>query len=529
METTNNSRVSRPRDVYRSFYTSDQGLVSYMVKLLSPEPGHSCLEPCAGAGAFVDSLLAASADMQITACELSSAAVEQLHAKYAGAQNVRVKKCDFLMDPPDLFDTIGVFDRIIGNPPYGGWQDYEKRAALKARFPGLYVRETYGLFLAQALRRLRLGGRLVFILPETFLYLHLQRGLRRLLLDNVAILSLDIFPSSLFPRVNFGYAKLCIVCLDYRKPEANHHISIRHSACLDELVLGTTDAFRVPQATVMARQDFTFPLRGDSPEARLIDHAALRLGDVADCVTGIYTGDDRRFLRRAPANPRGNGRYREVNTSEVVSLCPGERPLQGVEEPRTFIPILKGGGVAYFKQELWFIDWSILAVAHYRRDEKARFQNRGFYFRRGIGFPMVTSGRATASVIQEHWLFDQSIVGVFPRDPGLLGFLLALLNSTTCWQLLREINPSANNSAKYVRKLPIVLPCFERMSWFAANVESYISRLAEGGPHESDVERELDAEVADLYRSLVGYGAAAQHLAADAPLKAGVETVETPL
>jgi adenine-specific DNA-methyltransferase len=518
MEAIKHSRVSRPRDVYRSYYTSDQRLVSYMVTLLSPETGQACLEPSAGDGAFIDALLAADAGIRITACELSSAAVEQLRAKYAGMQNVQVKNCDFLVDEPDLFDTTGAFDRIIGNPPYGGWQDYEKRASLKTRFPGLYVRETYGLFLAQALRRLRSGGRLVFILPETFLYLHLQRGLRQLLLQNCSILSLDIFPSSLFPGVSFGYAKLCIVCLDHRKPEADHRILIRHSTCLDELVLGTTDAFRVLQAAVLSRQDQTFPLLGDSPEARLIDQAALRLGDVADCVTGIYTGDDRRFLRRAPSNPRGAGRYREVNSCDVVPPFAGERQLEGLEEPRTFLPILKGGGVQYLKQELWFIDWSSSAVAHYKRDKKARFQNSGFYFRRGIGFPMVTSGRATASLIQVHWLFDQSIVGVFPKDHRLFGFLLAFLNSTACWRLLRQINPSANNSAKYLRKLPIVLPSSERLSWFGAKVESYLVRLASGGAREPHVESELDAEVGDLYRPLVGCSAAAQQrLPADAP------------
>lgn len=509
METTEHSRVSRPRDVYRSFYTSDQRLVSYMLNLLSPEPGHSCLEPCAGDGAFIDALLAAAIDIQITACELSSAAVEQLHAKYAGMRNVRVMKCDFLADGPDLFDTIGTFDRVIGNPPYGGWQDYEKRVSLRTRFPGLYVRETYGLFLAQALRRLRSGGRLVFIVPETFLYLHLQRGLRQLLLENCSVVSLDIFSSSLFPGVNFGYAKLCIVCLDHRKPEADHRILIRHPASLDELGLGTTDAFRVLQAAVVSRQDQTFPLQGDSREVQLIDNAVLRLGDVADCVTGIYTGDDRRFLRRSPLNPRGAGRYREVNCCEVASPFTGETPLRGLEEPRTFIPVLKGGGVQYLKPELWFIDWSLSAVADYRRDKKARFQNSGFYFRRGIGFPMVTSGRATASVIQGHWLFDQSIVGVFPRDHRLLGFLLAFLNSTPCWRLLRQINPSANNSAKYLRKLPIVLPSSERLSWFGTTVESYLARLAEGGPHESHVEHELNAEVVGLYRSLIDLSAAA--------------------
>jgi hypothetical protein len=432
--------------------------------------------------------------------------------------NVEVREGDFLLGGTDLFDTVGTFDKIIGNPPYGAWQDYKKRASLKARFPGLYVRETYGLFLAQAIRSLRVGGRLVFILPETFLYLHLQRGLRQLLLESCSVLSIDVFPSSLFPGVRFGYAKLCIVCLDNRKPGPAHQISIRHSACLDDLLSGVADLIRVPQAAVRSRQDQTFPLLGPTPHAQLIDQAALRLGDVADCVTGIYTGDDRQFLRRAASNPRGVDRFGVVNPGDVALAFTGEQSLDGLEAPRVFLPILKGGGTPYLKDELWFIDWSAAAVAHYRSDKKSRFQNSRFYFRRGIGFPMVTSGRATASAILEHWLFDQSIVGVFPKKQDLFGFLLAFLNSKICWQLLRQINPSANNSANYLRKLPIILPPSDRLLWFERTVGSYLAHLAAGGPHSSNVERELDEEVAGIYRILVEKSdAAQQRLAAVAP------------
>src|SRR6266566_3867786 len=158
---------SRHHDVYRSFYTTDDRLVSHMLALLDPQDGQSCLEPAAGDGRFVDALLATQKDLHITAVELSPTAASQLLRRYASASAVRVLETDFLTLSSDLFQEIDLFDRVVANPPYGGWQDYPKRALLKARFPDLYVRETYGLFLARGLRRLTAGGRLVFIVPET--------------------------------------------------------------------------------------------------------------------------------------------------------------------------------------------------------------------------------------------------------------------------------------------------------------------------------------------------------------------------
>jgi hypothetical protein len=477
-----------------------------MVALLAPSMGEKCLEPSAGKGAFIDGLLAAQPDLQVTAYELDGSAVEHLRERYTLAPNVDIREGDFLFAGEDLFGAAGDFDKVIGNPPYGAWQDYAKRTSLKSKFPGLYVRETYGVFLVQSIQRLRQGGRLVFIVPETFLYLHLQRGLRQLLLDTCSLTSLDVFPSSLFPGVRFGYARLCIVCLEHRRAVADHQIRIRHVSTVEELVSGNGSAIHVPQAEVRSRQDQVFPLLGHTAHARLIDGATTRLGDVADCVTGLYTGDDRRFLRRSKLNPRGIDRFEELDLAKLAHAGDAAARRDGLEGERCFLPILKGGGACYLKQELWYIDWSIRAVAHYKSDRKARFQNSRFYFRRGIGFPMVSSGRATASEIKQHWLFDQSVVAVFPKDDRLYGYLLAFLNSSLCWQLLREINPSANNSAKYLRKLPIILPDSDRIEWFRTAVDSYLLRLAAGESPDEKLEQQLDEQIAAVFES-IGDGA----------------------
>ncbi|KKT18839.1 MAG: hypothetical protein UW03_C0029G0001, partial [Candidatus Peregrinibacteria bacterium GW2011_GWA2_43_8] len=66
---------------------------------------------------------------------------------------------------------------------------------------------------------------------------------------------------------------------------------------------------------------------------------------------------------------------------------------------------------------------------------------------------MISSSQITAALI-ENRLFDQSIVGLFSKDKGLIFVLLAFFNSPTCNKLIRTINPSANNPANYIKKIP---------------------------------------------------------------------------
>lgn len=138
-------------------------------------------------------------------------------------------------------------------------------------------------------------------------------------------------------------------------------------------------------------------------------------------------------------------------------------------------------------------------MQNYRINSKARFQNKDYYFRRGIGFPMVSSGRATASVIHDSWLFDQSVVGVFPKDSALFGFLMAFLNSRICWRLLRQINPSTNNSAKYLRRLPILLPASDCLGWFNDLVSIYLIKLESSAQRNAEIERSLDEAISCVY------------------------------
>jgi len=487
------------RDSLRAFYTNDNALVGYMVDLLEPKPHDRCLEPCAGSGLFIDEIISRQSSIQIDAIEIAPSAVKALRQRFQKNPRIHVIEGDYLAVDSNVFNSIE-YDKVVANPPYGAWQTPMRRNELKQVYPDLYVKESATLFLAKAIESLKADGRAVFILPETFLFSHSHRPLRKRILENCAIESIDLFPSSLFPGVNFGYARLSIISLRKMQPSIDHRCIVRKASTTTELVekCGKSDEFY--QATVSQVPELSFPLNGNSLVCDK-DTSILTLGGLADCVTGFYSGDDARFLRRAPDNSKYSNRYSMVQREAISHV--EKPPLTGLPGSAHFISVVKGGGYAYFKPSMWYMDWSESAICHYKSDRKSRFQNRGFYFRRGIGFPMVSSGGARATVIQPHQLFDQSIVGIFPKNATHFDFLLAFLNSNVAWHLLRQINPSANNSAKYIRRIPVVLPSAMDLDWFSSRVAEYIHILKNGGSTNQALERELNAKIEKITENLL--------------------------
>ncbi|MDO8684754.1 MAG: N-6 DNA methylase [Armatimonadota bacterium] len=479
--------MSAVKNELQAFYTKSDNIVWYMTSQLDVRDGNSVLDPCAGDGVFVDGIRQQNPRAHLTAWEINPNEVEFMSQKYAGHSNVEVNYKDALLDSvQDLFSQPKTYDRIIANPPYGAWQDYSRRSLLRSLYSGMYVRETYGLFLYQCINLLNPDGRLVFIIPDTFMHLHLHRNLRKHILQKTAVERIVVFPSKFFPGVNFGYANLCIITL--RRLKSTETVQSQ----LVEIISGlqeTSDLAVLPdrstvprsisryliqQTEIMRDPNMQFPLVSNLHSHGMLNK--LTIGDIADVVTGFYSGDDKTYLRRASCIARE--RYAVIDTALIAKTTGLTiRPTSGIEGPRHFVPIVKGGAVQYVKPDHWFMDWSKEAVYLYKHiSKKARFQNSQFYFREGIAVPMVTSSRITAALI-EHRLFDQSIVGVFPHDTHLISYLLAFFNSPTCDRLIKAINPTANNSANYIKRIPIRLPSSEQKTYIDLLVDRIVAQI----------------------------------------------------
>ncbi len=500
------TRPKRYRDSLQAHYTQSTPIVSFMVSRLGASADDSIWEPCSGAGDLIDGILSVVPEAEIRASEIDERAVARLQDKYCKHSSIKVC-CEDALDVgvDTLFDERISFTRIIANPPYGAYQTPERRRQLQQRFGSLYVRESYGVILYHALSLLEKQGRLVFIVPDTFLWLTRHETLRRKLVSQSTIEEIALFPSKFFPNINFGYSGLCIITLQKSDPAADHLVRIVNgfsdsnalTACIGQADGNWPCSITsIPQREIASRKHVELVLHNNGNGISLNGRANTTLGEHAEIRTGFYSGNDQRWVRKLHDSVPRSKAYQRVDEASIATVTP---TLDGFDGPRCFIPIVKGGAVPFIKPTHWFVDWSSDAIREYTRNGKnpARFQNSSFYFRDGIGIPMVASGRITGALL-ENRLFDQGIVGVFPHDATLKFFLLGFLNSSIATELVRQINPTANNSANYIKRIPFLVPSPADLRKAETLVEQAIEQARADGSPRRDVQEEID----EFYTSL---------------------------
>ncbi len=491
---------------YQAYYTKSDPIVNYMVNLLELNGSEYILEPCAGDGVFIDGIMNCFSNVQIDALELNSESINSLSIKYQKNINIKIRQTDFLKDA--ILDSIisngGGYDAIIANPPYGAWRKVDERKQLKEKFNGLYAKESYTLFLVQSVSLLKDGGKLSFIVPDTWLSVHMHKQVRKYILTQTKIKEISLFPSSFFPRVNFGYANLMIISLEKSSNE---------KACLDNTFniyggfnsvdelgcnnLSNISRIVLSQNKILNNADYSFVINNNKSVLSCINDSQCHIGDICDCVTGFYSGDDKRFLKVLNKEIKNSKRYELVDENLIQYDC-SLSDFKGLSNGKCYVPIVKGGNTKYWKNDVWFMSWTKDNVAHYIADKKARYQNSNYYFKKGIGVPMISSSSITAALIKNR-LFDQSIVGIFPQDENYLYYLLAFFNSPTCNTLIRTINSSTNNSSNYIKKIPFIKPSNKELFEITNNIKMIVEGVIKGYLNYLDLEKKNNSIIHDIY------------------------------
>lgn len=494
---------------YQAYYTKSDPILNYMTGMLNFDPHDEILEPCGGDGVFIDKILEHNPDAHVNVFELNTSAVIGLKEKYSAKPGISVKETDTLLDT-EIISCTQRYDKIIGNPPYGARNDEKKKNLLNKLYPDLYTKESYTLFLYACTRCLKENGELCFIIPDTFLSLHRHLSIRKFLLTNTQIRELALFPSSFFPGINFGYANLCIITLKKSSEisqNMNNEIVIRTNfKSVEELENSNCGTRKIiSQKSVYDGVGSAFMFNSTDKVASLINNEDLKkIGDIASCVTGFYSGNDKNYLHPLNSEIKNSKKYICAKIENIrKSDLSQEEKVSGITEDDYLVPIVKGGNIEYVKPNHWFMDWSAQAISEYKQSKKCRLQNSDFYFKNGIGIPMIRSSKLTGALIEER-LFDQSIVGVFPKEEKWIFYLLGFFNSSVCTELINAINPSTNNSANYIKKIPFIVPCDETKNKVDALVQNIIATLKNGDTNIETDKKEIDEIFANLYFKNIG-------------------------
>lgn len=452
---------AQKKQILKQHFTDAKEINNLMCELLGSVEGLSVLEPCVGHGAFLQGLQ--GSPQKIVAVDIDPMMLSVAKQKYSGL-NIEFFCSDFIdiftrnLFQEDHYITRQKYDAVISNPPYGLYLDIEYRKKLKKAFPHLYVRESFGLFFAFSISLLQPSGRYVFLVPDTFLASKNHTPLRNFICSQAAPTQIIRFPSKKFETVNFGYGNLCIIAGEHRP--LGHQEKVRWLDVFEPT--GSLTLSDVEDAPTISGDALWEHREGGWSKATLSNSNQpligwTTLGELAECRTGIYTGDNERFIGYDPA--RITRRLNGHSIDWLQSVC--LRPLtalekqKGIEDEQHYVPLIRGGHRPPFEKTPWAINWSPDAINFYLSNRKARFQNSQFYFRAGLSVPMVTTKRISAALMSGA-VFDQGVVGVFPHSSAMIPALLIYLNSALASDNMKRLtNGSANNSANYLKRLPV--------------------------------------------------------------------------
>ncbi|QUM79207.1 N-6 DNA methylase [Moritella sp. 5] len=439
---------------FQGFFTNADDIRHTMIELLGDTTGHEIIEPCFGEGAFIK-------DLKGTPKQIHAIDIDKEHfksdVKFDNCNYYNLDFIDYHIHPENRTETLPSvqYDSTICNPPYGLKFTTEYRKTIKKKLPGVYARESYGLFFYLTLKALKENGKYVFIMPDTFLTSTHLTYLRKFITENAKPSHIIQFKSKRFGSVNFGYGNLCIIAGTKNKITSDSSINWIDAVASNESLMNLikTDKTEVQGSYFINNCDDAWV----SP--KLLNSVSFNrdvttLGEIADCKTGIYTGDNTTYCGYNIETPPKRLNGHPVNWTDVTTTPTLDERETGIKKEVAYVPFIRGGHRQPFETTASCIRWDKEAINFYDKNEKARLQNKNFYFKEGLAVPMVTSGRLSASILNNA-IFDQGVVGVFANDNNYHDFLLIYLNDDFSSKLKSLIAPGANNSANYLKKLKV--------------------------------------------------------------------------
>lgn len=440
-------------DVRRSLgqYSTPIQTASYMAKRLlsffSSTEDLRILDPAVGDGVFIQTL----ADYGVKPTAMKAFDIDRDVVANGSAIPCTVFQQDFLTYPLHVdSEQTGEFDAIIGNPPYKSKRESnyikQNRHRLERQFKEIGIQNMYSMFIVHAIRRLREGGILCFIVQDSFLTNVYYKNFRRFLVENCLIHEITLAPRRLFHQHDAD-VRTAILILEKCTGMDKSDVRASHGMKLVDRLTDEAEYLNPPKSKIqlIAQKAFidmdqhNFFINVPEPIIDIILTAEKQLGDVVEGGTGISTGHDARFLRKVTdGNPE-------------------------------WVPFYKNGG---FKDDWYYEtpyqisrDWQTPSRQH--KGFLAR--NSDFYFREGI--TCSSMGIAfSAAYLPPGCLFGVN-ANFFCASRNHLFYVLGFLNSLLAKYLVRAIYNRTNMvTAGYLKRLPYIEP--------QKGVKSAVSKLS---------------------------------------------------
>jgi hypothetical protein len=313
------------------------------------------------------------------------------------------------------------YDVVVTNPPYlsnrqmGG----ELRRFVRLKYPTTAA-DLYACFIERVERMTVPGGLYGLVCPMGWTTLSAFEEFRQAWLRRNTITSFVSAGQGAFPEAEL----LFIGLVTARRSPPDEGSEIRAVRRDSEL---HAHEVRISQLELMSNPGSVLTFFMPPKLGKMLRGDGTTLGDLADVVAGIDTGENARFVRYA-------------------------WELDG-QDPGRWAAYSKGKGYCHWVGDQdTRVDWEHEG-ARIRRQPGATIRNEPFFFLRGLECSYVYGGKLSCRVLEPS-IPDHGSVGVFPRDEADLPVILALLNSRLGTMLGRSLSPTLNMPVGALKRMP---------------------------------------------------------------------------
>lgn len=368
-----------------------------------------------------------------------------------------------------LLEIMGQrYDVVLTNPPY--MTSRNMNAVLKEYLQKTYPvakADLYAAFVQRCTEWLADGGRFGMITQQSFMFVSSYEKLREFLRAHIAIETMPHVGPRAFDEVTGEKVNTTLLVFRRESDEQARNDSVGTYFRLVKEPDGDAKRQRFEQVLVHLSAGQPNPVvyrycQGDfdaipgspwvywiTPGLRCLFETLPKLGEVAQPRQGLATADNFRFLRY----------WWELGKQRTALHCQSREESEIRSEK--WYPYMKGGSFKrWYGNQEYVINYGqngfelkAWADPLYGNSGWSRIiKSTEYYFRRGVTWTDLTSGRFSARLSPGGFVFDVSGSSAFPEDIELV---LGVMDSAFAYYMLNLINPTVHVQVGDLSRLPI--------------------------------------------------------------------------
>lgn len=329
------------------------------------------------------------------------------------------------------------YDVVLTNPPYMGKRNMniELKEFLNSNYKG-YDGDLYSVFIVRCIEFAKKNGYIGMLTQQSFMFTSTYEEIRNRILNSCTLEKVLHLGTKAFDEIKGEKVSTVAFILkndNCKKDHLGKYYRLVDLNSPDDKKAVILDERELEKYKYRINQE-EFKLIKGSPFIYWMSNAIKELfkyqkplGDIADCVAGISTGNNLKFLRFI-----------------------WEKPNHSSRDFRNYV---KGGEYKkYYGNLEYIIDWNLEEI---KKESGARVHGVSYFGRKGITYSLTSGVGFSARELPEGYIFDHSGNCIF-IDENLRMYLLGVLNSKLVNSFLAMLNPTLSFQAGDLKRVPVI-------------------------------------------------------------------------